>query len=82
VFTNKIKSVFGRFNIQGFTRGIAYHKGSNTVFVASGPGTIHELDYNTWKVKSFTQFLPKRSLVKGQPEPCPFDILLDPRDWD
>lgn len=58
----------------GHLRGIACHKGSNSVFVMAAPGTIIEYDATTWKERDQFVFTKKR-------EANPFELILDPRDW-
>jgi len=64
-----------RATLQGWTRGIAYNKSTESVFVMSSPGTLIELDRNTWEVKDSFEFC-------NRSEASPFDLVLDPRDWN
>jgi hypothetical protein len=63
-------------NLAGFLRGILHHPESNTVFVTSGPGTLHELDAQTFKLRQTIELASSNSTAE-----CPFDMVLDPRDW-
>jgi hypothetical protein len=70
------------WNFAGFMRGIEYSKKDDSVFVMSGPGILYELDIKTWRVKQDFDFLYDYNLKQEEIESvCPFDILLDPRDW-
>lgn len=70
------------WNFTGFMRGLGYSEKDGSVFVMWGPGMLCELDVDTWEVKQKFNFLHSCSLNKEEIESiCPFDILLDPRDW-
>ena len=70
------------WNFVGFMRGLEYSKKDGSVFVMSGPGMLYELNVDTWQVKQKFNFLYGCNINQEEIESvCPFDILLDPRDW-
>jgi len=58
----------------GFLRGTALDKKSNTLFLASSPGKLTAVSISSWKDEGSVTF-------STQPQECPYDIVLDPRDW-
>lgn len=62
------------YRMLGFMRGVAYDKESGSVFVGTAPGNLHELEVDSWKLKSEFAFCTNT-------EASTYDILLDPRDW-
>jgi len=72
VFSKPVKS--SSYATKGFMRGIAFDKISNSVFVCNAPGTIFELDAETWQEKACLTF-------NDTPSGAVYDLVLDPRDW-
>ncbi len=79
VFSRKNKSEREKegpeFAKAGWMRGVAYDAATESIFVMSAPGKIYELDRNTWEIRNSLVFFDK-------PEGGPFDLVLDPRDWN
>jgi hypothetical protein len=64
----------GGYRMQGLLRGLAFHEGTNAVFVGSAPGSVHEIDADTGEELASVEF-------SNTLETAVYDILLDPRDW-
>jgi hypothetical protein len=73
-FSNPIRNDNVSSSQLGFLRGIAQHQRSGDIFVASAPGTVFRIKLDTWKIIDSMEFSQK---LNG----CPYDLLLNPRDW-
>jgi hypothetical protein len=69
------------FNFIGFTRGIEYDKNTNSIFFMTNPATIYEIDRGTWAIKDSLDFMDYDLSKEEIRRRCPFDLVLDPRDW-
>jgi hypothetical protein len=69
------------FNFYGFMRGLAFDKKTNKLYAMSNPATIYEIDCSTWQIIDSMDFLKYELSKEELRKRCPFDLILDPRDW-
>lgn len=80
VFSLPVENNIDDWGFVGFMRGIEYDFISDSVFIMTGPGTLWQLSRKDWNVIDKLVFY-EGATERQKKERCPFDILLDPRDW-